>query len=148
MSYKLVKVGRAKDNDIVLTDASVSRYHCEFFFDESGNVFLTDKDSSNGTFVNGSRISGSVQLNSNDIVKPGLDLPLRWRSFNEVSNGQSIQDFSTTNEHLVNEDSPLNATKKSKGTIKTVLITLGILALIIGVFFAINEFTSSYVIHY
>ena len=50
MSYKLVKVGRAKDNDIVLTDASVSRYHCEFFFDESGNVFLTDKDSSNGTF--------------------------------------------------------------------------------------------------
>jgi len=143
MSYKLVKVGRAKDNDIVLTDASVSRYHCEFFFDESGNVFLTDKDSSNGTFVNGSRISGSVQLNSNDIVKPGLDLPLRWRSFNEVSNGQSIQDYSTTNEHIVNEDSPLNATKKSKGILKTILITLGIIALIIGVVYAVNEYSSN-----
>jgi pSer/pThr/pTyr-binding forkhead associated (FHA) protein len=143
MSYKLVKVGRAKDNDIVLTDASVSRYHCEFFFDESGNVFLTDKDSSNGTFVNGSRISGSVQLNTNDIVKPGLDLPLRWRTYNEVSNGQSNQDYSTTNEHLISHNEPISTTKKINGIIKTILITLGIITLIIGVVYAVNEYSSN-----
>ena len=62
MSFKVVKVGRAKDNDIVLVHASVSRYHCEFFYDAEGNVFLTDKNSENGTFVNGLRISDSVKL--------------------------------------------------------------------------------------
>ena len=44
MSFKIIKVGRAKDNDIVLTHSSVSRYHCELFYDGNGNVFLTDKN--------------------------------------------------------------------------------------------------------
>jgi predicted Zn-dependent protease len=71
-----------------------------------------------------------------------LDLPLRWKSYNEVSNGQSIQDYSTTNEHIVNEDIPLYTAKKSNGIIKTILITLGIVALLIGVVYAINEYSS------
>jgi len=142
MSFKVIKVGRAKDNDIVLTDASVSRYHCEFFFDESGNVFLTDKDSSNGTFINGNKIRGSIQLKANDIVKPGLDLPLKWKTFNDSSTVQQVQDHAATNEYLVNDEAVISKTKKGKGFLKTIFITLLIVAVLIGGLYIVNEYFS------
>lgn len=140
MSYKIIKVGRAKDNDIVLTDPSVSRYHCEFFFDDSGNVFLTDKDSSNGTFVNGKRIQGSIQLNSNDIVKPGLDLPLKWKNFQQSNESYVNPEYASTNEHSIGNDAIETVSKPKSNVLKTVLITLGVIALIIASFYLINEY--------
>jgi pSer/pThr/pTyr-binding forkhead associated (FHA) protein len=142
MSFKIVKVGRAKDNDIVLTDSSVSRYHCEFFFDEDGNVFVTDINSSNGTFVNGKRISGSVKLDRNDIVKPGLDVPLRWRNFSSYE--QNIEDQGTQNIYL-NEEANRSSSKtvsqtKVNSTVKTILITISIVIFLLALFFVINEY--------
>ena len=64
MNFKTIRIGRASDNDIVLIHPSVSRNHLELFYDGEGNVFLTDLNSANGTFVNGQRIVGSVQLKS------------------------------------------------------------------------------------
>jgi pSer/pThr/pTyr-binding forkhead associated (FHA) protein/Zn-dependent protease with chaperone function len=83
-TYRIVKIGRAKDNDIVRTDASVSRYHCEIHFDEFGNAFLKDCNSTNGTFVNGNKVNGNLRLDVNDIVRLGIDVPLPW---NEWKNG-------------------------------------------------------------
>jgi hypothetical protein len=143
MSFKIVKIGRAKDNDIVLTHPSVSRYHCEFFYDGEGNVFLTDKASSNGTFVNGRRINGSVKLEVNDIVKPGLDLPLRWRNFETYSAGSSIEpNKSDFNNKQINVEQPVYhpRAKKMNGGLKTVLITLSIVLLIAVVWFLLSEF--------
>jgi len=143
MSFVLVKVGRAKDNDIVLTHASVSRYHCELFYDAEGNVFLTDKNSSNGTFVNGKRIFGSVQLEPNDIVKPGLDVPLRWRNFNSFketgSNHGSLIDGTQVEEPVFSGKNQLEQ-KKINSTLKTVLITLSIIAFVVGLWFVLNEY--------
>ena len=51
MSYKLIKVGRGSDNDIVLNHDEISTHHVEFFMDESGLVFITDMNSKNGTYV-------------------------------------------------------------------------------------------------
>jgi hypothetical protein len=143
MSFKIVKVGRAKDNDIVLTHASVSRYHCELFYDAEGNVFLTDKNSANGTFVNGRKISGSVQLESNDIVKPGLDVPLRWRNFNsyEQTGGNQVAYSGGTVAHepeMPQQHYP--APKKMNSTLKTVLITLSIIAVLGGLWFVVTEY--------
>jgi hypothetical protein len=84
---KLVKVGRARENDIVLQDTSVSRYHLELFRDDEGHVFLTDLDSGNGTFVNGRKISGSVLLEDNDIVKAGNSV-LPWKNYFKTSTSQ------------------------------------------------------------
>ena len=39
MNFKTIRVGRAKDNDIVIDEVSVSRFHLEIFFDAEGNVF-------------------------------------------------------------------------------------------------------------
>ena len=103
-SYRVVRIGRAKDNDVVRTDNSVSRYHCELHFDDFGNVFLKDCNSTNGTFVNGNKIFGTLRLHSNDIVRLGMDLPLPW---NEWKNGLKSNDKPPTS--LGNQHSPIQS---------------------------------------
>ncbi|MDP9371230.1 MAG: FHA domain-containing protein, partial [Chloroflexota bacterium] len=51
-----VSIGRADDNTIVLNGAQVSRYHARLEW-EGGALVLTDQGSSNGTYVNGGRVS-------------------------------------------------------------------------------------------
>jgi hypothetical protein len=77
---KQLKIGRAQHCDIVINDTTVSSEHLEVFKDDEGNVFITDLNSSNGTFVNGKRITGSEKLNQNDIVKVGNSV-LPWRNY-------------------------------------------------------------------
>ena len=77
---KQIKIGRGESCDVVLKDGAVSREHLEIFQDDEGNTFLTDLNSSNGTFVNGKRVSGSVKLSRNDIVKVGNSV-LPWRNY-------------------------------------------------------------------
>lgn len=46
------RLGRETDNDIVITDPKISRYHCQITF-EDGQWVLTDLGSANGTSLNG-----------------------------------------------------------------------------------------------
>jgi DNA-binding NtrC family response regulator len=48
-------IGTAGGNDVVLSDKSVSRVHCEITVDEKGYL-LRDLDSKNGTFLDGVRV--------------------------------------------------------------------------------------------
>ena len=76
---RIIKIGKDKSNDIhkaLFDDPGVSRIHCEIFLDDEGNVFLTDKGSTNGTFVNGNKISEPQMLDELDVVlisRPNLD---------------------------------------------------------------------------
>lgn len=47
---KSISVGRADDNDIKLSDISVSRHHSEFFY-KKGRFYLKDLKSKFGTLV-------------------------------------------------------------------------------------------------
>ncbi|MBF0182765.1 MAG: FHA domain-containing protein [Magnetococcales bacterium] len=51
-----ITIGRTSANDIAIENLAVSRQHAEIIHQENG-FFLRDLNSSNGTFVNGSRIS-------------------------------------------------------------------------------------------
>ncbi len=53
----ITTIGRSGDNDIVLDAPSVSAHHAEIRY-ENGRYILYDRGSTNGTFVNGRRISG------------------------------------------------------------------------------------------
>ena len=64
------KIGRERDNNIVLLDAKVSRYHAQISL-QSGQWLLSDLDSANGTLINGTSIAGSVALQSGDRIKVG-----------------------------------------------------------------------------
>lgn len=57
----LIRIGRATDNDIVLDDAMVSRYHAEIRKLADGSWQLRDTGSANGIFVEQRRVS-SVPL--------------------------------------------------------------------------------------
>ncbi|HEX7160289.1 MAG TPA: ATP-binding cassette domain-containing protein [Trebonia sp.] len=52
-----VRIGRAPDNDLVLDDLIVSRYHAELRRTPDGGYEITDLGSHNGTYVNGRRVS-------------------------------------------------------------------------------------------
>lgn len=58
-----LRVGRAEGNDLILKEGGVSREHARFFV-EDGKVMVEDAGSSNGTFVNGERITGPVALSA------------------------------------------------------------------------------------
>ena len=55
---KQTRIGRAPDNDIVLNANTVSSYHAEIFV-KNGQFHIKDMDSTNGTKVNGERVSES-----------------------------------------------------------------------------------------
>jgi hypothetical protein len=48
-----ISVGRAKNCDVVLRDASVSKLHAHFHVAGGAALHLVDLDSQNGTYVNG-----------------------------------------------------------------------------------------------
>jgi FHA domain len=57
---RIVTVGRTKNNDIVLSDISISKFHA-FFKEEDGTFYVADGESRNGTFVDGERVLTSKQ---------------------------------------------------------------------------------------
>jgi hypothetical protein len=64
------RAGRASGNDIVLNDASLSRFHCRFYFKDGGELFVSDLASTNETLVNDHAIQ-DVRLNVGDRVAIG-----------------------------------------------------------------------------
>lgn len=63
-----ITIGRAKDNDIVLDHPQVSRYHA--VIERFGPRYrIRDLKSTNGTFVNGRRITKPLDLKEGDIIK-------------------------------------------------------------------------------
>ncbi len=77
---RLLHIGRATTNDIVISDQTVSRQHAQLIVDDAGQATIIDLSSGNGTFVNGKRISEPRVLDPTDIVKVGEYL-LKWRSY-------------------------------------------------------------------
>ncbi len=62
--------GRAEGNNIVVDDARASRRHAELYWDGSDFV-LIDLNSSNGTFVNGNKITSHV-LKDSEVIQIGF----------------------------------------------------------------------------
>jgi pSer/pThr/pTyr-binding forkhead associated (FHA) protein len=65
-------IGRLASSDLRLDwDNEVSRLHARFERVEDDWVLVDDGSSSNGTFVNGERLSGRCRLNDGDILRFG-----------------------------------------------------------------------------
>ena len=72
-------IGRHSDNDIVPKDAAVSNHHA--IIERKGEkLIVLDKESINGTFVNGIK-EQSAELNEEDIVKFGNELNVKVFTF-------------------------------------------------------------------
>jgi len=62
-------IGRARDNDLVLDDAKVSRHHARLL-PRHGTLVFTDLGSTNGSWVNGARVA-EVALGEGDRIEIG-----------------------------------------------------------------------------
>jgi adenylate cyclase len=71
LADRALRIGRSDKNNIVIADNQASRYHAMLQRVENDFYYLTDLGSSNGTFVNGSRISAPVILKSGDRITIG-----------------------------------------------------------------------------
>src|SRR5437867_1962386 len=64
-------IGRAASNQIVLSDDKVSRRHAIVHAQGENEFWLVDLGSSNGTFVNGRRVTQPIQLCDQDEIEIG-----------------------------------------------------------------------------
>ncbi len=145
-NMKLVKIGNLKGNDIVLKkDKNISPYHCEIFEDNEDNIFLTDLNSSKGSYINGKKLKGSTILNSNDIVKLGTTI-LPWKEYLKyqkqhvkiVKDNSKEKDIQSNKNTLTTKKHPNNIELISKS-----FKTIGILSIIgssIFILFLINMY--------
>lgn len=64
----VLTLGRGRDNDIqVKNDSKVSRYHCKLYR-KSGNFYIEDNKSANGTLVNGELITERRLFGGEEII--------------------------------------------------------------------------------
>jgi len=61
-------IGRVEDNTFQVPDASISSHHCEILL-KGADVVVKDLDSTNGTFINGEKVTEAA-------LKPGQTLRL------------------------------------------------------------------------
>src|ERR1022692_4938184 len=64
---RALRIGRAADNDMVVSDLSVSRYHAELRKMARGGYEIVDLGSHNGTYLNGQRVTAAAVTES-DVI--------------------------------------------------------------------------------
>jgi diguanylate cyclase (GGDEF)-like protein len=65
-------IGRYKKNEIFVSDEAASRRHAEINFEFEGNLITVhDLNSTNGTFINGKRITQPHEIRPNDVLRIG-----------------------------------------------------------------------------
>lgn len=84
-----LRIGRKADNDIRIDEISVSGHHAVIeavpnaYLEGTVDYYITDQDSTNGTFVNEIRINSRQRLNSQDMVRVG------WNEFRFVDEDEN-----------------------------------------------------------
>jgi pSer/pThr/pTyr-binding forkhead associated (FHA) protein len=75
---KTISIGSSRQNDIVISESFISNHHAKISLLKNGNYFIEDLGSSNGTFVNGSKVI-TKNFTKTDVVKIATaDLPQNW----------------------------------------------------------------------
>ena len=135
-------IGRLDDNSFPIQEGSVSSHHCEVLL-RGKDVVVKDLGSTNGTFVNGERVTTEAALKPGQILRlgqiemrleTGEPIPASKKQFDQtrVIGGVKAGDFEQGAKPVFDKDSPFS--KKSNKT-AVIFITIGIvLAVIILVF--------------
>lgn len=128
---KVITFGRNGNNDVIINDQYVGRNHCQIVENE-GKFMVIDLNSTNGTYVNGSRITGQHPLSSSDEVRIGQTV-LNW------------QEYFTQPTAPVDPQVPIDApAKENKSKSKTIIMICVALLIAIGglvAYFVLQPYT-------
>jgi len=67
LEKKIIKIGRAPDNDIVISIPSVSRYHAQIFSDDEGNYWIENLEGKAGITISGNKVDKAKLMNGLEI---------------------------------------------------------------------------------
>ena len=79
LNMDMMTLGRDVNSEITVNDPEVSRHHCRLTRGPNGYT-LEDLGSTNGTFVNGRRLTGAQVLNPGDLIGLGETVTLAYES--------------------------------------------------------------------
>ena len=85
---KSIRIGRSTSNDYVINDGVVSSSHALITVSDSGDVYIEDLGSKNGTFVNGVRIKAKAALSSSSTVLLG-NHSIDWKTIIKTAKAKS-----------------------------------------------------------
>lgn len=77
LNKDIITIGRDITNDITINDPEVSRHHLRLTRG-AGGFTLEDLGSTNGTFINGARMTGAKPLNNGDLIGLGETVTLGY----------------------------------------------------------------------
>jgi adenylate cyclase len=121
LNKPLITVGRGNANDLVLNDASVSRFHAVVKLREN-SIFIADRGSTNGIVLNDEKINKETELKDGDVALVGL---YRLRLENVDDKGLQVRrgEWPSTLNNLMRER-PQQATLPRSGDTHSELIDL------------------------
>lgn len=79
VSGETFRIGRHVDNELMLADASISRYHAEIKHELNSRYVIRDLESLNGVYVNGRKARTAI-LSNGDLIELG-DVTLKFTVF-------------------------------------------------------------------
>jgi class 3 adenylate cyclase len=121
LNKPLTTVGRGNANDLVLNDASVSRFHAVVKLREN-SIFIADRGSTNGIALNDEKINKETELKDGDVALVGL---YRLRLENVDDKGLQVRrgEWPSTLNNIMRER-PQQATLPRSGDTHSELIDL------------------------
>jgi pSer/pThr/pTyr-binding forkhead associated (FHA) protein len=120
MQKREIGIGRSELNDFIIDDKSVSKFHAKLVFESDGSLWIQDMKTSNGTFVNGTKIDGKQKLGINDQVRLA-NIPFDWQNSLLVAE-ESAQEYKQT---------PIYTPKKKSKTVPYLIAGIAFCALLV-----------------
>lgn len=104
----VITIGRTSENTVVVSDdLLVSRHHLQMV-EDGGRYWVIDMGSTNGTFVNGNRIRGKVEIDGNAVVKIGNTV-LPWKQYFYAFNSATSKEDSIDPESGIATSQPIDS---------------------------------------
>lgn len=80
---KIITIGRSPENQVIIEDEMISKFHLKIWQNENSQILLQDLDSTNGTYLNGQKIKNEQRIvNLGDKIKIGKT-ELDWEKYFE-----------------------------------------------------------------
>ncbi len=84
-------LGRSSECAIVIPDASCSRKHAEVFVSSAGKIYVKDLGSTNGTHLNGVKLTEALELTETDLIQVGDNTEFVFERMRETEANAQVE---------------------------------------------------------